>query len=187
MADAFIGAARLIRQQLPAARFLVPLATRETRVLFDAAVQRCLAQDLPLRQLFGHAHEAMMAADVVLVTSGTATLEAALLKRPMVIAYKISPITYRLVRKRFYLPYFGLPNILAGRFVVPEFIQHDATPENLAQAMLNLRAEKAVCDQLRQRFHAIHVQLRQGAADKAAAAVIDHLPPALRSNAAAAI
>ncbi|TXI76027.1 MAG: lipid-A-disaccharide synthase [Dokdonella sp.] len=187
MADAFIGAARLIRQQLPTARFLVPLATRETRVLFDAAVQRCQAQDLPLRQLFGHAHEAMMAADVVLVTSGTATLEAALLKRPMVIAYKISPITYRLVRKRFYLPYFGLPNILAGRFVVPEFIQHDATPENLAQAVLNLRAEKAVCDQLRQRFHAIHVQLRQGAADKAAAAVIDHLPPTLRSNAAAAI
>ena len=185
MADTFIGTARRIHEQLPAASFLVPLVTRETRVLFDAALQRCAAEDLPIRMLFGHAHEAMMAADVVLVTSGTATLEAALLKRPMVIAYKISPLTHRLVRNRFYLPYFGLPNVLAGRFVVPEFIQHDATAENLAQAVLNLRAEKGVCERLRRLFHEMHMHLRQNAAERAAAAVIGHLPPQLRADVAA--
>jgi lipid-A-disaccharide synthase len=88
----------------------------------------------------------MMAADVVLVASGTATLEAALLKRPMVIAYKMAPLSWWLMQRiGGYLPYCGLPNVLAGRFIVPEFIQDDATPENLAQALLNLYADKTVC------------------------------------------
>jgi lipid-A-disaccharide synthase len=176
MADTFIATAKKIHEELPEAIFLVPLATRETRLLFEAALYRCEARELPIRLLFGHAHEAMMAADAVLVASGTATLEAALLKRPMAIAYKISPWTYRLVRGKFYLPYFGLPNILAGDFVVPEFIQHDATPENLAQALLNFYADKATCARIGQVFQEIHLQLRQNTAEKAASAVIDCLP-----------
>ncbi|HQO29099.1 MAG TPA: lipid-A-disaccharide synthase, partial [Accumulibacter sp.] len=87
MADTFLETARRIHQQLPEALFLVPLTTRETRNLFEQAMARCQTSDLPLRLLFGHAHQAMMAADVVLVASGTATLEAALLKRPMAIVY----------------------------------------------------------------------------------------------------
>lgn len=185
MADTFLATAQRIHQQLPEALFLVPLATRETRTLFEQAMARCQANDLPLRLLFGHAHQAMMAADVVLVASGTATLEAALLKRPMAIVYKMSPTTYRLMRRMAYLPYVGLPNVLAGKFVVPEFIQDDASPENLAQALLNLYADKGVCAQIRALFDDMHRQLRRNAADQAAAAIVASLP-ANRSHAALA-
>ena len=178
MAETFILTAREIMKTVPAALFLVPLATRETRLLFETARYHCQAQDLPLRLLFGHAHDAMKAADVILVASGTATLEAALLKRPMVIAYKMANLSYRLMRRMGYLPYVGLPNILAGRFVVPEFIQDDASPENLAQAMLNLYAEKDVCARISEEFRGIHLQLRQDTAAKAAAAIIEYLPTA---------
>ena len=185
MADTFIAAARLIHEQLPSALFLAPMATRETRLLFEAALYRSGAADLPIRMLFGHAHEAMMAADAVLVASGTATLEAALLKRPMAIAYKMAPLSYRLMRRMGYLPYVGLPNILAGRFVVPEFIQDQATPENLAQALLNFYNDKEGAARIREVFREIHLQLKQNTAEKAAAAIIDTLAPEVRKNALA--
>ncbi len=178
MATTFIETARLISRSVPDALFLAPLATRETRLMFEKALYDCDARELPIRLLFGHAHEAMMASDVVLVASGTATLEAALVKRPMVIAYKMAPLSYRLMRGMGYLPYVGLPNVLAGKFVVPEFIQDDATPENLAQAMLNLYADKETCARIGELFRTIHLQLRQDAASKAASAVCQHLPSA---------
>ena len=184
MADTFIATMREIHQREPGAIFLVPLATRETRIQFEAALYRCQARALPIRLLFGHAHEAMMAADVVLVTSGTATLEAALLKRPMVIAYKLSSLSHRMMKRMGYLPWVGLPNILAGRFIVPEFIQDDATAENLAQAMLNLYADKTSCARIGEVFHEMHLQLRQNTAEKAAAAIIGHLPDSVRHVAA---
>lgn len=186
MADLFIETAREINQKLPNALFLVPLATRETRLLFEAALYRCNARELPIRMLFGHAHEAMMAADAVLVASGTATLEAALLKRPMAIAYKMAPFSYRMMRRMGYLPYVGLPNILAGKFVVPEFIQDDATAENLAQALLNLYADKASCERISEVFREIHLQLKQNTAEKAASAILDCLPPPVLDDALAA-
>ena len=186
MADTFIGTARQIHQHLPNALFLVPLATRETRLLFEAAIYRCNARDLPIRLLFGHAHEAMMAADVVLVASGTATLEAALLKRPMVIAYKMASASYRMMRNMGYLPYVGLPNILAGRFVVPEFIQDDATPQNLSQALLNLFADKDTCERIAGVFRDIHLQLKQNTAEKAAAAILEYLPESVSVDVPAA-
>ena len=179
MADTFIGTAMEINRRIPDALFLVPLATRETRLQFEEALYRCNARELPVRMLFGHAHEAMMAADVVLVASGTATLEAALLKRPMVIAYKMAPMTHRIMRRMGYLPYIGLPNILAGRFVVPEFVQEEATPENLAQAMLNLHADKNTCRKIGQVFHGIHLELRQNTAEKAAAKILEFIPAVL--------
>ena len=183
MADTFVETAREIHKALPGALFLVPLATRETRLLFESALYRCHAQDLPIRLLFGHAHDAMMASDAVLVASGTATLEAALLKRPMVIAYKMARLTYRIMRRMGYLPYVGLPNILAGRFVVPEFIQDDATPENLAQALLNDYADKSTSARISEVFRGMHLQLRQNTAEKAACAIIDCLPERVRGDA----
>lgn len=186
MADTFIETARLISGKQPDALFLVPLATRETRLMFEAAIYRRGARDLPLRMLFGHAHEAMMAANAVLVASGTATLEAALLKRPMAIVYKMAPFSYRLMRRMGYLPYVGLPNILAGRFVVPEFIQDDATPENLAQALLNLYADKATSARIGAVFRDLHLRLKQNTAEKAASAIIDCLPAAARQRVPAA-
>ena len=186
MADTFIATAREIHAKLPNALFLVPLATRETRLLFETALYRCNARELPIRMLFGHAHEAMMAADAVLVASGTATLEAALLKRPMAIVYKMAPFSYRLMRRMGYLPYVGLPNILAGKFVVPEFIQDDATPENLAQALLNLYADKETSARISATFREIHLQLKQNTSEKAATAILDCLPSGVRNNALAA-
>lgn len=183
MADTFIGTALEIQKKLPEALFLVPLATRETRLIFENALYRCNARELPIRMLFGHAHEAMMASDAVLVASGTATLEAALLKRPMAIAYKMAPLSYRMMRGMGYLPYIGLPNVLAGKFVVPEFIQDDATPENLAQALLNFYADKTTCAKISDIFHEIHLQLKQNTAEKAAAAILDHLPASALKNA----
>lgn len=183
LADIFIKTACEIHRRMPDALFLVPLATRETRLLFENALYRCQARDRPINMLFGHAHEAMMASDVVLVASGTATLEAALLKRPMVIAYKMAPFSYRLMRRMSYLPYVGLPNILAGRFIVPEFIQDDVTPENLVQAMLNLYADKSTCVSLSRVFREMHLQLKQNTAEKAALAVLDCLPVAAGDHA----
>ena len=182
MAKTFVATAQEINKQLPDALFLVPLATRETRLIFETALYECGARDLPIRMLFGHSHDAMMASDVVLVASGTATLEAALLKRPMAIVYKMAPLTHRLMRRMGYLPYVGLPNILAGRFVVPEFIQDDATPENLAQALVNLLADKKTSAAIRAVFYDMHLQLRQNTAEKAALAIIDYLPERVRPN-----
>lgn len=175
LAQTYIETARLILEKIPQARFLVPLATRETRTLFEEVQWRMEAQQLPIILLFGHAHDAMIAADGVLVASGTATLEAALLKRPMVITYKVPRLTYWLMKRKAYLPYVGLPNILAGKFVVPELLQDDATPENLAQALLNLVSNRQAVAELENIFTDMHVALRQDTASKAAQAVLQYL------------
>lgn len=175
LARTYIETAKLILQQLPEAQFLVPLASRETRTIFENEIWKQEAQQLPITLLFGHAHDAMIAADGVLVASGTATLEAALLKRPMVITYKMSGLSYWLAKRKQYLPYVGLPNILAGKFVVPEILQDDATPENLAQALLNLINSKQAVAELEQIFAQMHQTLRQDTAQKAAAAIQPYL------------
>jgi lipid-A-disaccharide synthase len=170
--DLFIAAAKLILQSLPECRFLVPLATRETRGLFEAALYRNQANQLAFVPLFGHAQDAMTAADAVLVASGTATLEAALLGRPMIIAYRLSPLTFAIARRMVRTPWIGLPNILAGEFVVPEFLQDEATAENLAQAMLNLLSDGYVLKQLPAKFAAMHRALKRDAASQAANALL---------------
>ena len=112
MADLFVQTAKLIHRQLQDVQFLVPLLSRETRRQFEEALYRNNGEDLPLTILFGHAHMAMTASDGVLVASGTAALEAALLKRPMVVTYKMPWLTYVIGRK-VVLPYVSLPNVLA--------------------------------------------------------------------------
>ena len=158
-AELFIDTAKMLHKQFPTARFLVPLATRETREQFDQARWKLEAQDLPIQILFGHANLALAAADVALVASGTATLEAALLRCPHVVAYRMSPTTYRLMKRKAYLPYVGLPNILAGEWLVPELLQDDATPDNLARAVGNWIRHPDAANALRERFAGIHAQL----------------------------
>lgn len=133
-----LHAARLIHEARPDACFLVPLVSRETRDDFRQAIHDHGAESLPITLLYGHAGEALQAADVAMVASGTATLEAALARCPHLIFYKVAPLTARIVARKLLLPYVGLPNVIAGRFVVPEFLQDDATPDNLARAALNL-------------------------------------------------
>lgn len=172
MAATYIQTAGLLRARYPEAIFLVPLVSRETRNLFETEMWVQGAQDWPLKLLFGHAQDALAACDAALVASGTATLEAALLKAPMVVAYRMSPWSWRLMRRMRYQPWVGLPNILAGRFAVPEFLQDDATPENLAQALGNLVDDNEVRARLHRLFTDIHLQLRQNTAEKAASAVL---------------
>ncbi len=129
---------RRIVEARPDARFIVPLVSRTTRDAFLEAQHRGGHDALPLTILYGHAGDALRAADVALVASGTATLEAALARCPHVIFYRVSALTARIVRRKLLVPWVGLPNVLAGRFVVPELLQDDATPGNLAQAVRNL-------------------------------------------------
>jgi len=127
-----------IHAQKPDACFLVPLATRPTRDRFEADSFRLGFDTLPMTLLYGHARDALEAADVAIVASGTATLEAALARCPHVIFYRVKALTEWYVRRKYLLPYVGLPNVLAGRFVVPEFLQDEATVGNLTQAAVNL-------------------------------------------------
>ncbi len=175
LATNFIETARVLAGRHPHAGFLVPLATRETRTLFEQALYDAGAGDLPLRILFGHAVDAMTAADVVLVASGTASLEAALLKRPMVISYRIGQWQYRLMKRMAYLPWVGLPNILCNEAVVPELLQDDATPEALADAIDRWLGDAQGRAALVDRFTELHLSLRQNTAEKAAEAILPYL------------
>lgn len=178
MAETFIETAKLLLARYPSVQFLVPLVSRETRLQFETALWKLKADEMPFTLMFGHATDAVAASDAVLVASGTATLETALVGRPMVIAYKMSPWSWRLMRGMGYLPWVGLPNILAGRYVVPEFLQDDATPENLAQALGNVLVDRQARAAIARVFAGIHRLLRQDTAQKAADAVLPYLQKA---------
>jgi lipid-A-disaccharide synthase len=172
MAEAFILAAHRFRQEVHDVHFVCPTVTRATRDMFEQALHRHGRTDLPLTLLFGHSHEALAAADLALVASGTATLETALFKTPMVIAYRQSALSWALMRSMLYLPYVGMPNILAGERLVPELLQDQATPAALAAALLALLRDNAARKRQVERFHEFHHLLRQNTAEKAADAVL---------------
>ncbi|QID18020.1 lipid-A-disaccharide synthase [Nitrogeniibacter mangrovi] len=173
LAPLFLGAAMRLHERYPDARFVVPLATRQTREIFEGAVHEVAGEaGLPLQVLFGHAVDAMTAADVVMVASGTASLEAALLKRPMVISYRMGGLQYRLMKRMAYLPWVGLPNILCEESLVPELIQDDATPDKLADAVCAWMNHKEARLALEARFMQLHQTLRQDTASKAAEAIL---------------
>jgi lipid-A-disaccharide synthase len=173
MAQAFVLAAHRFRQEVHDVHFVCPTATRDTRDMFERALHEEQRTDLPLTLLFGHSHEALEAADLALVGSGTATLEAALFKTPMVITYRQSPLSWALMRSMAYLPYVGLPNVLAGEKLVPELIQDDANPAALAGALLTLLRDTAAQRRQIERFREFHHLLRQEAAERAARAVLE--------------
>ena len=172
LAEPMLKTAAIIAERQPGTLFLVPLATRETRIHFETTLYQLGLSELPIRLMFGHAQDALGAADVALVASGTATLEAALMKCPMVITYKIGGFQHWLLKKLAYLPYVGLPNVLAGRFLVPELIQEAATPEALADALLALLGDPALRSSMVAEFTQMHEQLRQNTAARAADAVL---------------
>jgi lipid-A-disaccharide synthase len=172
MSGPFIETAKLLHARLPAVRFAVPLVTRETREQFEAELYRHDARDLPMALLFGHSREALAACDVALAASGTVTLEAALTRRAMVIAYRVAPLSYLIARRLIRVPHVGLPNILCGEPVVPEFLQEDATPENLAQALGNLLADAPFRRSIEERFVRLHAALRRDSAERAADALL---------------
>lgn len=165
--ELLLAVAAEILEAQPTAKFLVPLVSRETREYFEVVRYRLQLETLPITILYGHADQALRAADVGIVASGTATLEAALSRCPHLIFYRVNPLTARIVARKLLLPYVGLPNVLAGRFVVPEFLQTEATAANLARAALNLYDDTVT----RRRLEALFaVMARSLAADTAAIA-----------------
>ena len=169
LAPAFLAAARLLWQQNPQLRFVMPAANTAREV--ELKVLLAQQPDLPVTLVCGHSRETMAAADAVLLASGTATLEAALIKRPMVVTYRMAAFSWWLVTRLVKISFAALPNVLAGRSVVPELLQDAAVPEAMAAAIETLLADEAVANQL-QAFDRIHVQLKQGYAAKSANALL---------------
>jgi lipid-A-disaccharide synthase len=172
LASTFIETVRWLRERHPGLQVVVPLANEVRRAQFEQAMAQVI--DAPEMTLVdGQSREVMAAADVVLLASGTAALEAMLLKRPMVVAYKLSPLTYWLAKRLVKVENVSLPNLLANETLVPELIQHEATPEKLGQAVLNYLENMELNEAVSRRFDEIHQTLRQDASRQAANAVLD--------------
>lgn len=158
----------------PEVHFLLPAATPELfEILESMRAER--TPMLPLTLVQGRSREVMAAADVVLLASGTATLEAMLLKRPMVVAYRVAPVTAWIARRLLTVSHFALPNLLAGRALVPEFVQDAATVDHLGPAVLRWLDDAVARSELMVEFESLHTQLRCDASRQAAAAVAELL------------
>ncbi|ASP17272.1 lipid-A-disaccharide synthase [Neisseria sp. 23W00296] len=179
MAPVFFQTAALVLQRLPAARFLLPVATHATRVRLMEILAKDAYKRLPIQLMTTHTDLACTAADAVLVTSGTATLEVALCKRPMVISYKISPLTYAYVKRKIKVPHVGLPNILLGREAVPELLQGKAKPALLADALIKWYESPEAVAALENDFRELHLTLRKDTAALAAQNVLEEADVAI--------
>jgi lipid-A-disaccharide synthase len=181
----FFATAQRCLEHDPHLRFVIPCANAERR----AQVEQMLNEDgiaPQVRQSFiildGRSHDAMLAADVVLLASGTATLEAMLLKRPMVVCYKLAALTYALASRMLKVPYVALPNLLAGERLVPEFLQDQVTVENLQRELFALLGDAERRRMLARRFGAIHLDIRRDASAEAAKAVLSVAGPAANAG-----
>lgn len=175
LADIFVKTALWLQNRHPEMQFIVPFVNRETRQIFEDAVKRNSAWDLPLTRLHGHSRDAMGAADVALVASGTATLEALLLKRLMVVTYRVSRLSYVLIKMLSHVRRYSMPNNLAGRALVPELLQRDAVPRKLGIEIEYQLTHPGPARDTLDAFGQIHEQLRRGASERAAEAVLQEL------------
>ena len=162
----FFDAAERLMALKPGVRFVLPCASPQRRAQIETLLE---GRSLPLTLLDGQSHLALAACDAVLIASGTATLEALLYKRPMVVAYRLAPLTFWILKRMVKSPYISLPNLLAQRLLVPELLQDDATPEALAQTVLPLIDGG---EEQTRGFDAIHRILRRDASNQAADAVL---------------
>lgn len=181
---AFIAAARLLLQRDASIRFVVPMAGDRQRAYFQQLITEAGLQDVPLQVTLEQSYPALAAADAVLVASGTATLEVALFKKPMVIAYKMMRASWHVMRHMGYQPWIGLPNILAQEFLVPELLQDAATPQALAEALWHQLEDMPHRQQLQQRFTDMHHQLLRDTARESAHAVLNLINQSSGKNAA---
>ncbi|MDB5797267.1 MAG: lpxB [Paucimonas sp.] len=169
----FVQAAALLLQRLPGLRLVAPMAGPAQAELFRTLLRKEGLSDVPIQLLDGQSHAAIAAADAVLVASGTATLEVALFKKPMVIAYKMMAASWQVLRHMGYQPWVGLPNILAREFVVPELLQRAATPQAIADALSRQLEDENLRLRLQDRFTMMHHDLLRNTAALSAEAVLD--------------
>ena len=172
LAVPFVQAARLLAARDPQLRFVIPMAGARQRAYFTELLAQAGLSDVPLQLVDGQSHAAIAAADAVLAASGTATLEVALFKKPMVIAYKIMWANWQIMRHMGYQPWIGLPNILAREFLVPELLQNAATPQAMADATWHQLTDEANRRKLRERFTDMHHSLLRNSQQESAAAVL---------------
>jgi len=165
IAPVFFDTMQLLADRLKGQKlnFIIPVATPRLRAPLEQLLLNAKNRnpDIQIHLLDGMADEVLEASDVVLIASGTATLQAALWKKPMVISYKVPWLTAQIMKRQGYLPYVGLPNILCGEFVVPELLQDDASPENLANAVQEWLNHPAKVNDLKTRFAQMHETLRR--------------------------
>jgi len=182
LAPVFIAAALQCLVQKPDLQFVIPCANERRREQIDTLLAQALVDAPTARQAFlvtdGGSHQAMQAADLVLLASGTATLEALLLKRPMVVCYRLSALTWALARRLVKVPFISLPNLLAGRELVPELLQDQVTASVVSAEVLSWLDDKARQESLYDAFEAIHQSIRLDADQQAAAAVCQLLDEA---------
>jgi len=165
-AQLLIDSAIEISKRVRDIKFLVPLPTRETYEIFSRTLFRNTHAELDIQLLIGHASDAINAADLVIVASGTATLESALYKKPMIVIYKMSSISWQILKRMRYLPYISLPNILLNKFLVPELLQDDATPGNITDKTIEILKDVVYRKNLLIQFTKIHHQLKQNTSDR---------------------
>ena len=169
IAPRLLAAAAEMHRQRPALRFVLPVVPGLRHLIEPLRLQH--ATGVPIELLDGRSHEALAACDVTLIASGTATLEAALFKCPMVITYAMHALSWQMMKRMNYQPWVGLPNILLREFAVPELLQGDATPAKLASATLEWLDNPERCAALRARFVALHQTLRRNTAEAATDAI----------------
>jgi lipid-A-disaccharide synthase len=165
-AQLLIDSATEISKKIRDVKFLVPLPTRETYDIFSKTLFKNTHAELDIQLLIGHASDAINAADLVIVASGTATLETALYKKPMIVIYKMSSISWQILKRMRYLPFVSLPNILLNKFVVPELLQGDATSENISSKAFEILKDASYRKNLIIQFTKIHHQLKQNTSDR---------------------
>lgn len=170
LAETYIKTAQLCFNQQKNLQFVMPLVSEVHKATLEH-LHQTLAPEIPLKIMLGNAHLAMRAADAVLVTSGTATLEVMLHKKPMIMAYRMNPLNFYIAKCLVKLKYIALPNLLAGKMIVPEFIQNDATPEKLSEALLALLSLDLDRTKLIEQFKAIHLSLKKNASEVSAEAI----------------
>jgi lipid-A-disaccharide synthase len=169
IAPRLLGAAVELSKARPELRFVIPVIPGLRHAV--EPLRRQYAPNLPITLLDGRAHEALAACDLTLVASGTATLEAALFKRPMVVVYAMHALTWQMGKRMTYQPWVSLPNILLREFAVPELLQGDATPAKIAAAALKWLDDPAAAESLRARFEAMHAELKRDSGALATAAI----------------
>jgi len=169
LGELFLHTAQQIKHSIPSVQFVIPAANDDRKQQLEVLLQS--VPELSVKLINGQSRTVMASADVVLLASGTAALEGMLLKKPMVVSYRLARLTYFIMSRMVKQKYVSLPNLLAGKELIPELLQHDATPENLTAAVLKLLADDQTAAKLKSEFTQLHTMLRKNADDAAAQAV----------------